>query len=248
MSEKTNGTKAEVSESSEKTNDTNKSVSESDKENWRGRAENAERGLAKATETLSKVQERLEQLEEKDRLTAKEKAEKKALESREEDIEFHIETLRRVPENKAFFTYLDRLLEKATKQAREDGAFDALNQGQIDFLEEVAEDEGISIKDLAAEIAAFAVKHETKAKLEKKFLSPYRKAKLAFKDWKKAKEAENSGKEKGKEQENLAEEKGRGVRSETKPTDWKPEMKGTQSEADWMSNIFDRKPEEAPAR
>lgn len=252
MSEKTNATNAEVSESSEKTNDTKSSVSESDKENWRGRAENAERGLAKATETLSKVQERLEQLEEKDRLSAAEKAEKKSLEAKEEDIEFHIESLKRKPENVAFFKWLEREFKSIASKSKEDGAFEALNQQQIDYLEEHAEEEGMSLKDLAAEIATYAIKHETKAKLEKRFLSPYRKASLAFKDWKKAKEAEkakvDSASKKADNDEEFSEGTGKSVRSETKPNGWKPEMKDTKAESEWIDSIFDRRPEEQSAR
>ena len=132
-------------------------------------------------------------------LTARQEAQKRQLLGEQETIDSQINTLKQKPEAQAWFEQQRRELEKTAKETKESAKMEALTELAVDFLmdkaEELAEKE--EFKDLD---------HKTLFKKIKPFLTdyqeetPYRRTKLAFRDWlksveNKAKDAERSKKE-----------------------------------------------------
>lgn len=110
------------------------------------------------------------------------KQELERLESKQEDVELEINRLRKMPENKAFYSDLDRKIE----QAEERGSAKALIVLQEEMINDWAEENSLKFDVFAKELKKFADQDE---------LNPIRKAKNAYKQWKEYRDFKKSKEE-----------------------------------------------------
>lgn len=188
MSEKTIVKEVSVSGSEENKlntqSDEGKSPSEKELENRireNLRAE-YERKTATYEEKLEAAQERIAELDEKVRLTEKEKAEKLRLERKEDELERLISSMDNDPDPnvRAWNEKAKRESSKAANEAKEAAKFEVFLDLQKEFLEEKAEELGIDYKKFTKELSVYQGKYADK--------NPLQRAKLCLRDWNKDKD------------------------------------------------------------
>lgn len=128
---------------------------------------------------------RLDELNEKDRLSTQERLERQQLMRKDDTYDDMIEELRRKPEAKPWFKHVEKELsklkqetDKAAKVAEQNGKTGALMELAADYVEDMAEKEGIKSSDFLKSLKPHLSQFDDK--------NPYRRTQLAYKSWQEA--------------------------------------------------------------
>lgn len=192
MPDKTSVTNSSVSESEEnlesslqgqgkdRLNDSNdvdsKGVS------WKNRAKEYQSKFESVSEKLDAIQSRLEELQEKEQLNARERAEKSRLQNYEGNLEQDLYVLEHDPKFKPYVEKIDRSTSKAKEEAVREAEHNFSASLMEDFLEDSAEKEKIKIDELRD-----ALNEILSDGRYRQFL-PHKRAKLAYRDYVKSQE------------------------------------------------------------
>ena len=120
---------------------------------------------------------RLETIEQRRDLTAREEAEKRKLSRTEDSLDDEINQMKAKPENSTFFKWIERENRKAIEEGESRGVIKTLTELGADFVEEMAEVEGLESAD--------ALFKKIKSEMpESSKYNPFMRVKKAYKAWK----------------------------------------------------------------
>lgn len=156
-----------------------------------------DRKQVQLSEKLESVNAELADLKEKDRLSRAEKEEKARLESRADGLEAELNELETNPKYRAYRAKIERSVEKAKKEIREELLYEVSLEQAKEFIEERATALGMSQKELGNALAAL-LKDGLYSNLQ-----PFARTKRIYRDWTEkeaaAKEREEARKKKEEE-------------------------------------------------
>lgn len=135
---------------------------------WENRAKEYQKKYEATAEKLDSVSQRLEELENKARLTESEKQEKERLENRQDDLEDQIRILETDPGYKAFPEYVKRHSKKVKEEAVSE-AYNKFVNETVDYtLKKAGKRLGVEPKELRSELLKIMkVSHQQMSPIER---------------------------------------------------------------------------------